>query len=119
MDFGGPPQAVCASDDRCGGERDRSVLVAVAEGASIRLRRRGVVTGAWETTERRQLALSSAELHHGAKRTKRLRASTEVVGRTIWLGKPRGVPTGAEIFHREGPRGRNGASADGERDGVT
>jgi hypothetical protein len=45
-----------------------------------------------------------------------LRASAEVVGRTVWLGKPRGVPAGAEIFHREGPRGRNGPSADGERD---
>ena len=91
-------------------------LIAVAEGASIRLRRRGVVTGGWGTTERRQLALSSAELHHGATRAKRLCASAEVVGRTVWLGKPRGIPTGAQIFHRKGPRRRNGPSADGVRD---
>ena len=91
-------------------------LIAVAEGASIRLRRCGVVTGAWGTTERRQLALSSAELHHGATRAKRLCASAEVVGRTVWLGKPRGIPTGAQIFHRKGPRRRNGPSADGVRD---
>jgi hypothetical protein len=91
------------------------VLVAVAEGASIRLRRRGVVTGACGTTERRQLALSSAKLHHGAARAKGLRAPAEVVGRTVWLGKPRGVPAGAQIFHRKGPRGRNGPSADGVR----
>jgi hypothetical protein len=87
-------------------------LVAVAEGASIRLRRRGVVTGAWGTTERRQLALSSAELHHGAARAKGLRAPAEVVGRTVWLGEPRGVPAGAQIFHRKGLRGRNSPSAD-------
>jgi hypothetical protein len=68
--------------------------VAVAEGASIRLRRRGVVTRTWGTTERRQLALSSAELRHGAARAKGLRAPAEVVGRTVCLGKTRGVPAG-------------------------
>ena len=91
-------------------------LIPVAEGASIRLRRCGVVTGAWGTTERRQLALSSAELHHGATRAKRLFASAEVIGRTVWLGKPRGVHTGAQTFHRKGSRRRNGPSADGVRD---
>ena len=35
----------------------------------MRLRRRGVITGAWGTTERRQLALSSAKLHQGTART--------------------------------------------------
>ena len=57
----------------------------------------------------------SAELHHGAARAKGLRAPAEVVGRTVWLGKPRGVPAVAQIFHRKGPRGRNGPSADGVR----
>ena len=91
-------------------------LIAVAEGTSIRLRRRRVVTRAWPTTERCELALSSAELHQRSTRAKRLRAPAEVVGRSVWLGKPRGVPAGAQIFHRKGPRGRNGPSADGARD---
>jgi len=34
---------------------------------------------------------------------------------TVWLGKPRGVPAVAQIFHRKGPRGRNSSSADGVR----
>jgi hypothetical protein len=59
--------------------------------------------------------MSSAELHHGAARAKGLRAAAEVVGRTVWLGKPRGVPAVAQIFHRKGPRGRNSPSADGVR----
>ena len=91
-------------------------LITVAEGTSIRLRRRRVVTRAWQTTERRQLALSSAELHQGATRANQLRAPAEVFGRIMWLRKPRGVPAGAQIFHRKGPRGRNGPSADGPRD---
>ena len=95
--------------------QQNGVLIAVAEGASIRLRRRGVVTGACGTTEGRQLALSSAKLHHGAARAKGLRAPAEVVGRTVWFRKPRGVPACAEIFHRKGSRGRNGPSADGVR----
>ena len=83
--------------------QQNGVLIAIAEGASIRLKGSGVVTGAWGTTERRQLALSSAELHHGAARAKGLRAPAEVVGRAVCLGKPRGVPAGAQIFHRKGP----------------
>jgi len=67
-------------------------------------------------TERRQLALSSAEPHRGATRAKRLCASAEVVGWTVWLSKPRGVAAGTQIFHRKGPRRRNGPSADGVRD---
>jgi hypothetical protein len=43
-------------------------------------------------------------------------ASAEVVGWTVWLSKPRGVPAGTQIFHRKGPRRRNGPSADGVRD---
>jgi hypothetical protein len=89
-----------------------AVSIAVAEGASIWLGGRGVVTGAWGTTKRRQLALSSAELHHGATRAKGLRAPAQVVGRPVWLGKPRGIPAGAQIFHRKGPRARNGPSSD-------
>ena len=89
--------------------QQNGVLIAVAEGASIRLRRRGVVTGACGTAEGR------AELHHGAAWAKGLRAPAEVIGRTVWLGKPRSVPAGAQIFHRKSPRGRNGPSADGVR----
>ena len=95
--------------------QQNGVLIAIAEGASIRLKGSGVVTGAWGTTERRQLALSSAELHHGAARAKGLRAPAEVVGRAVCLGKPRGVPAGAQIFHRKGPCERNGPNADGIR----
>ena len=54
------------------------ISVAVAEWSGIGIRRRRVVkTTALETTERRQRALLSAELHDRTIRAERLRATTE------------------------------------------
>ena len=97
------------------------ISVAVAKWSRIGIGRRRVVkTAALETTERRQRALLSAELHHGSIRAERLCTMAEVLDLTIRIRKRRITNSaGAKVFLSERLGGGSGQRDGGDCEQAT